>query len=249
MFKYFLTIAQSRCKKQQIISINKDKINSAGKISVCVFDKTGTLTEDHLNIATYLPVSFYQGQNGAIKIKFSTEVNDIETLAKLIYEYYKNKKANPENKSPKNEITELFIESLACCQGATKVKDKLIGDPLDVEMFQSTGWELIEDPKDNENYDTNIFTYVRPKEEESLTIKMSNIKDKENFEEEKKNILKNHYELGILKSLILNQSYKECQLLLKIFQKRTIFVFVKVHQKNYLNYVKGKLFLIILMRY
>ena len=223
-----LTIAQSRCKKQQIICINKDKINSAGKISVCVFDKTGTLTEDHLNIATYLPVSFYQGQNGAIKIKFSTEVNDIETLAKLIYEYYKNKKANPENKSPKNEITELFIESLACCQGATKVKDKLIGDPLDVEMFQSTGWELIEDPKDNENYDTNIFTYVRPKEEESLTIKMSNIKDKENFEEEKKNILKNHYELGILKRFDFESKLQRMSTIAK-----------NISEENYICFCKG----------
>ena len=158
-------------QKKNIICINKDKINSAGKISVCVFDKTGTLTEDHLNIASFLPVSFYQAPNGAIKIKFSNEVNDIEKDAKLIYEYYKNKKINSDNKSPKNEITELFIECLACYQGETKVKGKLIGDPIDVEMFQSTGWELIEDPKDPDNYDPNIFTFVRPKEEISLTEK------------------------------------------------------------------------------
>ena len=42
-----LGIAQKRCKKKNIMCINKDKINSAGKIKVCVFDKTGTLTEDH----------------------------------------------------------------------------------------------------------------------------------------------------------------------------------------------------------
>ena len=223
-----LTIAQSRCKSQKIICINKDKINSAGKISVCVFDKTGTLTEDHLNIASYLPVSFYQGQNGVIKIKFSNEVNDIETVAKLIYEYYKSKKSNPENKSPKNEITELFIECLACCQGSTKVKDKLIGDPLDVEMFQSTGWELIEDPKDSDNYNTNIFTYVRPKEEKSLTEKMNNIKDKENYEEEKNNILKGHYELGIVKRFDFESKLQRMSTIAK-----------NLSEENYICFCKG----------
>ena len=37
-----LGIAQKRCKEKRIICINKEKINSAGKINVCVFDKTGT---------------------------------------------------------------------------------------------------------------------------------------------------------------------------------------------------------------
>ena len=88
-----LSIAQNRCKKQRIICINKEKINSAGKISVCVFDKTGTLTEDHLNIASFLPVSFYQTPNGNIRIKFSNEINDIEIKAKAIFEYSNKKRA------------------------------------------------------------------------------------------------------------------------------------------------------------
>lgn len=37
-----------------------------------------------------------------------------------------------------------FIEALACCTSITFVKDKLIGDPLDVEMFKSTGWKMTE---------------------------------------------------------------------------------------------------------
>ena len=43
-----LSISQTRCKNKNIICINRDKINSAGKINACVFDKTGTLTKDHL---------------------------------------------------------------------------------------------------------------------------------------------------------------------------------------------------------
>ena len=218
-----LSIAQKRCRKLNIICINKDKINSAGKISVCVFDKTGTLTEDHLNIASFVPVSFYQTQNGNIRIKFANEINDIESIAKSSYEYFKNKKQNSENKNPKNEITELFVESLACCQGATKVKGKLIGDPIDVEMFQSTGWELIEDPKDVENYDPKIFTYIRPKEEKSLTEKMSQVD-----EEEKKAILKNHYEFGIIKRFDFESKLQRMSTVAK-----------NISEENYICFCKG----------
>ena len=220
-----LSIAQRRCKNQNIICINKDKINSAGKISVCVFDKTGTLTEDHLNIASFLPVSFYQTQNGNIRIKFSNEITDMESIAKSNYEYYKKKKLNPENKVPKNEITELFIECLACCQGATKVKGNLIGDPIDVEMFQSTGWELIEDPSDTVNYDPKIFTYVRPKEETSLTDKMGN---NEKSEEEKNNIIKNHYEFGLIKRFDFESKLQRMSTLAK-----------NISEENYICFCKG----------
>ena len=219
-----LSIAQRRCRKLQIICINKDKINSAGKISVCVFDKTGTLTEDHLNISSYLPVSFYQSENGKIKIKFSNKIDNIEEIAKSSYEYYKKKKLNSDNKSPKNEITELFVECLACCQGATKVKEKLIGDPLDVEMFQSTGWDLIEDPTDTDNYNPKIFTYVRPKEEISLTEKLKNNSN----EEEKNNIIKSHYELGIVKRFDFESKLQRMSVIAK-----------NISEENYICFCKG----------
>ena len=215
-------------QKKNIICINKDKINSAGKISVCVFDKTGTLTEDNLNIASFLPVSFYQAPNGAIKIKFSNEVNDIEKDAKLIYEYYKNKKINSDNKSPKNEITELFIECLACYQGETKVKGKLIGDPIDVEMFQSTGWELIEDPKDPDNYDPNIFTFVRPKEEISLTEKKKNNSKDNNEDKNNNDLIKDHYELGIIKRFDFESKLQRMSTIVK-----------NVIEENYVCFCKG----------
>lgn len=57
-----LGIAQKRCKKNHITCINKEKINSAGKIKVCVFDKTGTLTEDHLDIYSYVPITVNSGK-------------------------------------------------------------------------------------------------------------------------------------------------------------------------------------------
>jgi|LakMenEpi03Aug12_release.lakeMendotaPanAssembly.Ray.scaffolds.fasta_scaffold3619324_1 hypothetical protein len=38
----------------------------------------------------------------------------------------------------------LFLEAMASCTEITFVNDLLVGDPLDVKMFQCTGWVLDE---------------------------------------------------------------------------------------------------------
>ena len=199
-----LGIAQKRCKKKDIICINKDKINSSGKIKVCVFDKTGTLTEDHLDIYSYVPISVNEA-NQEDKNKnfvFGAETKSVKDIAESSYNYYKDKIKNPSNKLAQKEMQQLFIECLACCQGATIVDGELIGDPIDVQMFKATGWNLIEDANDPENYNPKIPTFVRPKEEESLTDKLKVFKGKMNdIENAEKidNIMRNHYELGIMR--------------------------------------------------
>ena len=99
-------------------------------------------------------------------------------------------------------MEKLFIECLACCQGATKVNNKLIGDPIDVEMFEATGWTLVEDAGDPENCGPKIPTFVGPPKEKSLTEKLrdfkgniNNIENTEKIDE----IMLNHYELGIIR--------------------------------------------------
>ena len=47
------------------------------------------------------------------------------------------------------------MEALACCCAVTNVNGSLIGDPLDVKMFQSTRWVLDEEP---ENLKTNLLS-------------------------------------------------------------------------------------------
>ena len=200
-----LGIAQKRCKGKHILCINKEKINSAGKIKVCVFDKTGTLTEDHLDIYSFLPITITSKGNEEDKNKnfiFGKETKSVKEMAESSYDYYKNKLKDPSNKSAKKEMEQLFIECLACCQGATIVNQKLIGDPIDVEMFEATGWNLVEDAGDPEYYNPKIPTFVRPSKEKSLTEKlreyrgnMNNIENAEKIDE----IMMNHYELGIIR--------------------------------------------------
>ena len=58
------------------------------------------------------------------------------------YEHYKQKAENPENLENRNknkDLNGLFVECLASCHGITRVNGKIIGDPIDVKMFESSG--------------------------------------------------------------------------------------------------------------
>ena len=225
-----LGIAQKRCKEKRIICINKEKINSAGKINVCVFDKTGTLTKDHLNIYAFLPVSISPLKNkNEKKFIFGKETKSIESMAEMSYHYYKNRIKDKSLKSASKEIELLFIESLACCQGATKVDNKLIGDPIDVEMFESTGWNLVEDINDPDNYDSSISTYVRPKQEQSLMEKLEKYKGNVNEQNhtEIDEIILNHYELGIIRRFDFESKLQRMSTIVKNIPETNFLCFCK----------------------
>ena len=225
-----LGIAQKRCKEKRIICINKEKINSAGKINVCVFDKTGTLTKDHLNIYAFLPVSISPLKNkNEKKFIFGKETKSIESMVEMSYHYYKNRIKDKSLKSASKEIELLFIESLACCQGATKVDNKLIGDPIDVEMFESTGWNLVEDINDPDNYDSSISTYVRPKQEQSLTEKLEKYKGNVNEQNhtEIDEIILNHYELGIIRRFDFESKLQRMSTIVKNIPETNFLCFCK----------------------
>ena len=197
--------AQRTIKKKGIMCINRNKITSAGKINICVFDKTGTLTEDHLNIAGFLPVEAHGSENKYEPqsiFTFDRYYESVLDLSKENFNYYKEKLKNNNNvKTRKKELRQLYIECLACCHGATRVDNKIIGDPIDVEMFESTGWELIEECEDVDNYNPKIAQYVRPKEELSLTEKLVGLPgfDKDPDNKEIKEKMKDHYEIGIVR--------------------------------------------------
>ena len=220
-------IAQRRFKKKGIMCINREKITTAGRIDVCVFDKTGTLTEDHLNIAGFLPVEAHRRDETQIDLDshnmftFDQYYDSVEVLSKHNFEYYKEKSVNPDMMNKKKELTQLYIECLACCQGITRVKGKIIGDPIDVEMFESTGWELIEEPEDLNNYDPKISAYVRPKEEKSLTEKLAGLNgfiNEPNNEEIQKRMV-DHYELAIVRRFDFSSKLQRMSTLVKNISK------------------------------
>ena len=57
---------------------------------------------------------------------------------------------------------------MASCAAITYVNGNLVGDPLDVQMFQSTGWTLDESSdellkKSEGGHDQLVIAYVHPK--------------------------------------------------------------------------------------
>ena len=232
-------IAQRRFIKKHIICINRNYITPAGKVTICVFDKTGTLTEDHLDIAGFKPVYAKSIKKDVEEnfIKFSHNKYFFDKFYKSMtelsndnYNYYKEKIHDPNKKTKKSELLQLFIECLACCQGITRVNGQLIGDPIDVQMFESTGWNLIEEPDDTNNYDPRITVFVRPSQEKSLTEKFNNNKNN-NIEINSKKIkdeIKDHYEIGIIRRFNFSSKLQRMTIIAK-----------NLIEENYLCFCKG----------
>ena len=106
-----------RLKKQGIFCNSPPRVNVSGMIQIMVFDKTGTLTEDGLEV---------QGVRGCVNRSFTKFFKSITNLLS------EEKSASQLN------------EAMACCHSLAWVGDELIGDPLDVKMFESTQWTLKE---------------------------------------------------------------------------------------------------------
>ena len=97
-----------------------------------------------------------------------------------------------------------YVECLACCHCLTYVKDKLLGDPIDVKMFESTEWIMKENSNTGNEVNINplVLNYIRPKCEEDIIVPFS---DDNNIEER----LKKDMKLQLLKDLILVVNCKE----------------------------------------
>lgn len=80
---------------------------------------------------------------------------------------------------PVKDISSLPLsESLigmVTCHGITIIDNQLVGDPLDLKMFESTGWMLEEpDVSDTSKFSMLFPTIVRPGKDSKLLRKLSN---------------------------------------------------------------------------
>ena len=59
----------------------------------------------------------------------------------------------------------MYFDAMATCHTITRVHGKIIGDPLDVKMFEACEWELNENTEaDDELLDEMVLAYVHPKD-------------------------------------------------------------------------------------
>ena len=135
-----IVFALRRLKLQgQIFCISPPRVNMAGQIETFVFDKTGTLTEEGLSVYGFCPTAVSQvydgsetGQTCTIFTEFCTSAASLATTP------------NGYDTPCRGSNRARLLEAMASCAAVTYVDGELVGDPLDIAMFKSTGWVLDE---------------------------------------------------------------------------------------------------------
>lgn len=121
------TFAISRLRKREIFCISPNRVNIGGKVNVFCFDKTGTLTADGLDVLGTRTVD--------LRAHRFSELH--ETMDEMPVNAYVPKQEADAKKMP-------LLYALATCHSLKVVDGEVIGDPLDVKMFEYTGWTLDE---------------------------------------------------------------------------------------------------------
>jgi cation-transporting ATPase 13A2 len=144
--------ALSRLKKKNIFCISPQRVNVGGKLDVVCFDKTGTLTEDGLDVLGVRVVH-------RPAMRFSDVLSDYTTLLPgAAYE---------RDPTVDYQIHKAALYTMATCHSLRLVDDELLGDPLDVKMFEFTGWSFEElaqktNTTDGEDAQKNPSAVARP---------------------------------------------------------------------------------------
>ncbi|GKZ51553.1 hypothetical protein AbraIFM66951_006106 [Aspergillus brasiliensis] len=146
--------ALSRLKAHKIYCISPQRVNVGGKLDVICFDKTGTLTEDGLDV---LGVRIVDHNRGFSKL-----------LPKMCLAYSTSSDTDSIRDRSRYNNT---LYTMATCHSLRVIDGELLGDPLDVKMFQFTGWSFEEGGSHTEQADSETIlpSIARPPLGESHT--------------------------------------------------------------------------------
>ena len=122
-----LSFAIVRIKAKSIYCISPPRINVSGKLSYICFDKTGTLTEDFFLFDGIEPIT-----EGNEK-KFDHYIKVTDRLPNLMY---------GESQPLANLIEAMGLCHSLAMEGEICKNAKLIGDPLEQELFAATRWKF-----------------------------------------------------------------------------------------------------------
>ena len=199
--------ALGRLKQKSIFCISPQRVNVGGKLDVMCFDKTGTLTEDGLDVLGVRVVS-----------KPANRFTEILTDARSLlpgatyerdpsYDYNANK---------------AILYNMATCHSLRIVDDEFIGDPLDLKMFEWTGWQFEEGserPGNAEEDDDHSLTPSVARPPPGLAY---DIDEELDSPESRRPI-----ELGVLKSFEFVSQLRRASVVVRQFGSKSGDVFVK----------------------
>lgn len=147
-----IILAQRRLELRNIFCISPRAINVSGSINCVCFDKTGTLTEEGLDLWGVVPVARI-----ANFLRVLSPVTKPCTLPGAVSAVTGSEMSHED---PKKELPYLLFKGMATCHSLTIIDGTLNGDPLDLKMFESTGWNLIEPSHDDTHKYDNLCPTV-----------------------------------------------------------------------------------------
>lgn len=115
--------ALGRLKGKQIFCISPQRVNVGGKLDLMCFDKTGTLTEEGLDVLGVRVVS--RAHN-----RFSDLLDRPDDLSS--------------GDKDQEDTQKAALYTMATCHSLRMVEGEPVGDPLDLKMFEFTGWSFEE---------------------------------------------------------------------------------------------------------
>ncbi|ODN81649.1 hypothetical protein L202_02049 [Cryptococcus amylolentus CBS 6039] len=115
------TFAIDRLRKSGIFCISPNRVNIGGKVNVVCFDKTGTLTEDGLDVLGARTIDKPDRRFSELH----SDITDVPIEGGI------------HGKTP-------LLYALATCHALKLIDGEIMGDPLDIKMFEYTGWTLDE---------------------------------------------------------------------------------------------------------
>lgn len=125
-FQFPINFSINRLKNKGVLGLQPQKIRDAGNISICCFDKTGTLTENGLEV-----YGFYEkDQQNELKLILADNLKEE-------FELFSKK---------------LVVKLFATCHNNCLIDDELLGDVLDIKMFQFSQYKFIPSYNDDLAY-------------------------------------------------------------------------------------------------
>ncbi|XP_008285779.1 probable cation-transporting ATPase 13A3 [Stegastes partitus] len=188
-----IVYAQRRLKRIGIFCISPQRINICGQINLVCFDKTGTLTEDGLDMWGVQRV-----ENGSFHL-------------------------SEENAYKENLVKSQFVACMATCHSLTKIEGQLSGDPLDLKMFEATGWILEEATEEETSLHNRIMpTVVRPpKQLLPPEPAVSPEQDMELYE------LSSAYEIGIVRQFPFSSALQRMSVVARLLGEKRMDAYMK----------------------
>ncbi|TAQ90389.1 hypothetical protein B7494_g1281 [Chlorociboria aeruginascens] len=198
--------ALSRLRKKQIFCISPQRVNVGGKLDIMCFDKTGTLTEDGLYVLGIRVVQ--QPLN-----RFSDILMDsISLLPGAAYE---------RDPTINYDSHKAALYTMATCHSLRVVDGELLGDPLDLKMFEFTGWSFEEGeqrPRDAEDEEQGGI---------SPSIARPPTGMEYDLDDDAQNPTKSPIELGVLKSFEFVSHLRRASVIVRNFGSQGCDVYVK----------------------